>query len=100
MAKVTSKLQVTLPKALAAQYGIAPGSEIEWQAAGEAIRVLPPRSASRRALTDKQRLALFDAATARQKQRQREKAKAPATKSRAGDRGWTREDLYERATTR
>ena len=30
MAKVTSKLQVTLPKALADQYGIEPGDEIGW----------------------------------------------------------------------
>ena len=41
MAKVTSKLQVTLPKQLAQQYGIEPGIDIEWQAAGDVIRVLP-----------------------------------------------------------
>ncbi|MEK7258043.1 MAG: SUMF1/EgtB/PvdO family nonheme iron enzyme, partial [Bacteroidota bacterium] len=30
MAKVTSKLQVTVPKIIADQYGIRPGDEIEW----------------------------------------------------------------------
>jgi bifunctional DNA-binding transcriptional regulator/antitoxin component of YhaV-PrlF toxin-antitoxin module len=40
MSKVTAKLQVTLPKALAEKYGIVPGSEIVWEAAGDAIRVL------------------------------------------------------------
>ena len=34
MAKVTSKLQVTVPKALAERHGIAPGDEIDWQSAG------------------------------------------------------------------
>ena len=42
MAKVTSKLQVTMPKALAARYGIAPGDDIAWEAAGDVIRVVPP----------------------------------------------------------
>ena len=39
---MTSKLQVTVPKVIANQYGIRPGDEVEWVAAGEAIRVLPP----------------------------------------------------------
>ena len=43
MAKVTSTLQVTVPKALADRYGIGPGDEIEWEAAGDVIRVVPPR---------------------------------------------------------
>ena len=30
MSKVTSKLQVTLPKAIAQAHGIRPGDEIEW----------------------------------------------------------------------
>ena len=34
MSKVTSKLQVTLPKTIADRYGIQPGDEIEWSAAG------------------------------------------------------------------
>ena len=108
MAKVTSKLQVTLPKSLAQQYGIAPGSDIEWQAAGDVIRVLPP-SALRTGLSTVDRLALFDAATTRQKLRQRGrvpgKAK-PRGKRPTGepdatrDRGWTREELYARGSAR
>jgi bifunctional DNA-binding transcriptional regulator/antitoxin component of YhaV-PrlF toxin-antitoxin module len=100
MAKVTSKLQVTLPKSLAAQYGIEPGSDIEWQAAGDVIRVLPA-SARRKTLTKVERLAMFDAATTRQKQRQRGKVKARSgTKSASKARGWTRAELYDRASTR
>ncbi len=41
MAKVTSKLQVTIPKAIAHQYGIAPGDEIEFKAAGDMIASSP-----------------------------------------------------------
>jgi AbrB family looped-hinge helix DNA binding protein len=44
MAKVTSKRQVTVPKAIAEQYGIRPGDEIEWLPAGDAIRVVPMSS--------------------------------------------------------
>ena len=88
MAKVTSKLQVTLPKALASRYGIDPGDDIEWEAAGDAIRILPASSRSRDASA---RLKLFDQATSRQQSRQQ----AVATPARE-DRGWTREELYER----
>ena len=42
MTKVTSKLQVSLPKALADQYGIRPGDDLAWEAAGDIIRVIPP----------------------------------------------------------
>ena len=42
MAKVTSKLQVTVPKAVADRYGIKPGDEIRFEDAGEVIRVVPP----------------------------------------------------------
>lgn len=95
MAKVTSKLQVTLPKAIADRYGIRPGDEIEWVAAGETIRVVPP---GRRlnALDREARIRLFDAATERQRQRQSARPRARA----ARERGWTREDLYERARPR
>ena len=40
MAKVTSKLQLTLPKAIADQYKIRPGDDLDWLPAGEAIRVV------------------------------------------------------------
>ncbi len=95
MAKVTSKLQVTVPKAIADRYGIRPGDDIEWVAAGDAIRVLPagrePGAGDIEA-----RLKLFDAATARQRARQSERR----TAGRSRVRGWRREDLYARRRPR
>ena len=88
MSKVTSKLQVTLPKALADRYGIRPGDEIEWKAAGEAIRVEVARPSQ--PMTVAERLELFDAATERQRRRQA----GWRRKWEKADRGWTREDLY------
>ena len=41
MAKVTSKLQVTIPKRIAERYAIAPGDDIEFVAAGDGIRIVP-----------------------------------------------------------
>ena len=95
MSKVTSKLQVTVPKAIADQYGIRPGDEIQWVAAGDSIRVLPAgrqTPAAERGL----RLRLFDAATERQRLRQSRGPKRRAPR----DRGWKREDLYDRARPR
>ena len=74
MAKVTSKLQVTVPKKLAEKFGIEPGDEIEWQAAGDAILLVP-------ATTPKpdiaERLRLFEQATARQLERERRRPLPP-----------------------
>ncbi|MBI2468395.1 MAG: AbrB/MazE/SpoVT family DNA-binding domain-containing protein [Candidatus Rokubacteria bacterium] len=95
MAKVTSKLQVTVPKAIAERYGIRPGNDIEWVAAGDAIRVLPPASGSR-PLDAEARLRLFDAATERQRLRQSGR-RAPRP---VRGRGWRRADLYERGRAR
>ena len=89
MAKVTSKLQVTVPKAVAEQFGIRPGTEIEWVPAGESIRVVPDR-ARQRALYRGARLRLFDQATARQRRRDASRGRTKV----ARDRGWTRDDLY------
>jgi bifunctional DNA-binding transcriptional regulator/antitoxin component of YhaV-PrlF toxin-antitoxin module len=97
MAKVTSKLQVTVPKALAVQYGIRPGDEISWLAAGDAIRVEPPRA--RPALDLAARLRLFDEATERQRLRER-RGRRRARVAKARSRGWTREDLYDRQLPR
>jgi AbrB family looped-hinge helix DNA binding protein len=92
VSKVTSKLQVTVPKAIAEQYGIHAGDEIEWVPAGETLRVVP---ASKPSLDAGQRLKLFDAATRRQ--REREKGHVPPTPR---GRGWTREELYDRGRAR
>jgi AbrB family looped-hinge helix DNA binding protein len=92
MSKVTSKLQVTLPKAIADRFDIRPGDEIEWEPAGDVIRVLPAGTAPA-ALDREQRLRVFDAATRRQAERQAGARRLPTA---GGDRGWTRAELYNR----
>jgi bifunctional DNA-binding transcriptional regulator/antitoxin component of YhaV-PrlF toxin-antitoxin module len=94
MTRVTSKLQVTIPKVIAQRYRIEPGGEIEWLPAGDAIRVVP--HAGRQHEPDRERrLQLFDRATERQRVRQAGKRGGGAT---AG-RGWSRDDLYARGGT-
>jgi len=103
MAKVTSKLQLTLPKAIADQYNIRPGDDLDWLPAGEAIRVLKrSRSGSRRAdaATPQQRLRLFEQATARQEKRNAAFRKKHGHVTQPSNRGWTREDLYDRGLPR
>ena len=103
MAKVTSKLQLTVPKAIAEQYKIRPGDELDWLPAGETIRVVKrSRSASRRAdaATLQQRLGLFEQATARQEKRNAAFRKKHALGAQPSNRGWTREDLYDRGLPR
>ena len=117
MSKVTTKLQVTLPKAIADQYGIRPGDEVEWLPAGDSIRVVPP-GRTKPARTRKERLELFDRATKRQRAREKTSparaSESGADKLNAGEsktsqrkttesktapskaRGWSREDLYQR----
>lgn len=89
---MTSKRQVTLPKELADAYGIQPGDEIDWEPAGDAIRVIP-RSRPRTGLSVPERLRLFDEATRRDEERWagRTLPDAPPT-----DRGWTRDELHDR----
>lgn len=93
MAKVTSKLQVTVPKAIAERYRIRPGDSIRFEEAGEVIRIVPPSNGtSGDRLPLGERLTLFDAATERQMKRE-----TPSKGRRRGrDRGWTREGLYRR----
>ena len=91
MAKVTSKLQVTVPKVIAQAFGIRPGDQIEWVAADNVIRVVPVRL-NRKPQSVDARLSLFDQATERQKRRERQRS---IRKAGAG-RGWKREDLYRR----
>jgi len=95
MSKVTSKLQVTIPKAVASVYGIEPGDEVEFQPAGEVIRVLVGGALVRPGqLADvAARLDLFDQAS------RRIQARGATPASQAG-RGWTREELYDRGLPR
>lgn len=95
MAKVTGKLQVTVPKALAIQLGLRPGDDVDWTISGNSLHVTPSRE-RRQALDLETRLRLFQQATDRQRRRQRE---TPVTQADV-DRGWSREDLYERGRTR
>ena len=89
MARVTSKLQVTLPKHLADQLGIRPGDEVQFVPGENSLRILLPTEGPNYSVED--RLRLFDQATQRQREREARTNLAPAT-----DRGWRREDLYTR----
>jgi len=93
MSKVTSKLQVTVPKAIADEYRIKPGDDILWVASGESVRVVPAGAQVKPDVAE--RLKLFDQATRRQAQRA-----AQSPRRQGGDRGWTREDLYGRGRSR
>lgn len=92
MSRVTSKLQVTIPKAVADRYGITPGAEIEFEPAGDVIRVVPGLRPVR---SPRERVKLFERALARQRERE-----AGRAVTEVQDRGWTREDLYDRGRAR
>ena len=95
MAKVTSKLQITVPKALASQLGIRPGDDVDWTIGGDSLHVTPSRN-RRQVLDLETRLRLFHQATDRQCRRQRDAQVTLAD----GDRGWSREELYDRGRAR
>lgn len=94
MAKVTSKLQVTIPKRLAAHFDIHPGDEIEWVPASDDIRMVPQRVPIE-GLSKDERLKLFDEATKRQQQRE-QNLPANLVSSSTAERGWSRAELYDR----
>ena len=94
MAKVTSKYQVTLPKVIADEFNIRPGDNIDWIAAGDSIRVIPPGKRVVSEVRDS-RLRLFDQATDRLRLR-----RTGRVKKQPRDRGWRREDLYTRGRSR
>jgi AbrB family looped-hinge helix DNA binding protein len=94
MSKVTSRLQVTIPKALADRHGIRPGDEIRWVSVDNMIRIEAAEVSSR--LSREERLRLFDQATRRQRRRQAGKKYPKEPRAR----GWKREDLYDRVRLR
>lgn len=99
MPKVTSKLQLTVPKAIADQYGIRPGDELEWIPAGDSIRVelVRRKAGAGHELSVEERLALFDEGMKRvDKLQARELKKYAGQRITRETRGWTREDLYDR----
>jgi AbrB family looped-hinge helix DNA binding protein len=95
VSKVTSKLQVTIPKAIADRFSITPGDELEWLPGADSVRVVPVRL-RKRAASPAARLALFDAGTERQRQREVQALGGAHVEGR----GWTREELYERGGAR
>ncbi|HTW58049.1 MAG TPA: AbrB/MazE/SpoVT family DNA-binding domain-containing protein [Terriglobales bacterium] len=99
MPKVTSKLQLTVPKKIADQYGIRPGDELEWIPSGESIRVELVRRKAKTGhqLSVKERLALFDANTEwldKLQAKEIKEARAKGTRITRENRGWTRDELY------
>lgn len=90
MSKVTSKFQVSIPRALAQKIGIRVGDELAWEDAAGSLRARVA-AAPRPRLSVAERLRLFDAATSRQAARDRVR-RWPRGKGR----GWTRENLYTR----
>ncbi len=93
MSKVTSKLQVTIPRRIADQFAIQPGDEIEFLPAGDGLRVATKAHPRAARLSVAERLRLFDEATTRQQRRQAA-MQLPGTPP--ADRGWTRDELYSR----
>lgn len=100
MSKVTSKLQVTLPKAVAERHGIRPSDEIEWESAGDVIRIVRTSKKTEPRRDREARLRRFDQATRRQASRDASFRKKTGKKTSPPDRGWTREDLYDRGRSR
>ena len=97
---MTSKLQLTVPKKIADQYGIRPGDELEWVPAGDSIRVELGRRKKQtgRQLTTEERLAAFDANTQwldDLQSGQLKESEANRIRITQKNRGWTREELYE-----
>ncbi len=103
MSKVTSKLQLTVPKAVAQKHGIRPGDHVAFESAGDVIRVVPAKRepGSEGGAELEMRLRLFDQARKRQQRRNAEyRRHFKSSKSRSTDRGWKREDLYTRGRSR
>lgn len=91
---MTSKRQLTIPKAIADRYRIREGDDLEFVPAGDAIRLVPSSSGPEPRSTAS-RLGLFDAATERLRARQESAGQRGAEPA---ERGWTREELYARGS--
>lgn len=91
MGKVTTKLQITLPKLVAAQFHIRPGDEIDFVPAGDVIRLVSRKNKGPLGL--EARLELFDKVT------ERLSKNVTSGPRELTDRGWTREELYDRDRT-
>ena len=87
MPRITSKLQITIPKRLAEQVGLAPGDEVEFLAAGDGIRMVPAGKSKVGGLSTAERLRLFRAATERQQARDKARPVERSSALRAGAAG-------------
>jgi AbrB family looped-hinge helix DNA binding protein len=94
MSKVTSNLQVAIPAAVADRAGIHPGDELEWIETAKGIHVRLRFRDDDLDASLRERLKEFDEATRRQQERQTLRPRVATSQ----DRGWTREDLYERGS--
>jgi AbrB family looped-hinge helix DNA binding protein len=90
MAKVTSKLQVTIPRELAERNGIRPGDEVDVVDSDGGLRIVPASTAP---LSIQHRMESFRASMERQRERQK---LMPPPADPPPPRGWTREELYDR----
>lgn len=99
---MTSKLQLTVPKAVADEYGIRPGDELEWIPAGDSIRIVLKngRNSLKTKLPLEERLKLFDQATERQRLRNQKFYEENGVPTSDAERDWKREDLYTRGFPR
>ena len=96
MAKVTSKLQITIPKRIAEQFGIEPGDELEFVAGGGGIRLVPAGRHTDLRLSREERVRLFDASMRYVDERAKKLGINP--KEDESERDWTREEFYTRVT--
>jgi AbrB family looped-hinge helix DNA binding protein len=94
MAKVTSKLQITIPKRIAERYGIKPGDEIEFVPQAGGIRIVPAGSRRQPRLSPEERVRLFRESMKRADRRADELGVEP--REDESERDWTREELYTR----
>ena len=94
MAKVTSKLQITIPKKIADEYGIKPGDELEFVPRAGGIRLVPAGTWSQPKLSPEERVRLFQESMKRADQRAKELGVKPVEDESRRD--WTREELYTR----
>jgi AbrB family looped-hinge helix DNA binding protein len=90
MARITSKYQLTLPKAVAEQVGLKPGDEVDCELSGDQIRIRSTDRASAQPRSIVEQLTYFDMATERQRHREHTRTGSSAT-----NRDWTRDELYE-----
>lgn len=94
---MTAKLQLTLPKRIADQFGIKPGDEVEFVPAGDVIHLVPPDRQLTPQLSLEERKRLFESST---KWLQEYAKQLPLPAEPPEKRDWTREDLYVRGKPR